>query len=135
MARKRGCIQPVARSSRMPASTSGKPVRPLRQASRLGWLRANAKPRILLCSGRSSSDSLYQASWRKKSRCASERRKSLSEVRSSTSRNGSRARSQAARTTARAAIRPNESSAERCDVPPAAGTLRATPYCSTGPAR
>ncbi len=56
-------------------------------------------------------------------------------MRSSTSRNGSAARAQAARTTSRAASVPNDSSAARCEVPPAAGTLRATPYCSTGPAR
>ena len=52
-------------------------------------MRANAKPRIFGCSGSSASDSLYHASCRKKSRCASARRNSLSDVRSSTSKNGS----------------------------------------------
>ncbi len=59
----------------------------------------------------------------------------MSDVRSSTSRNGSRTRSQAARTTSRAAIVPNDSAADSLDVSPEPGTLRAAPYCSAGPAK
>src|SRR5665213_1659615 len=44
-------------------------------------------------------------------------------------------RERVARTTSRAAIVPNDSAVESREVSPAAGTLRAAPYCSAGPAR